>query len=441
MNQLSLRGRLVVTTARAALVTVAILVVGLQLLQSHLTRTESLHVLRDRADAAAATVRDRRGKVTLLDSHDRSLDQNAWIFDTRGRMIDGDTPSTVLDPVVTAMSTATHSRSRVVRGTFRLFARPVHRSGGERIATIVVGVDLTPYESAERRGLFLSLGLGLLAVAAAAAAAALAARDSLNHGRVLARRADDWREHNLNGRFDMGRPTDELTELGDTLDRMLDRIAQAIQAERRLTDEVAHELRTPLAVIRSETQLALLGADADPDADRHPERAESLRAILDATTRMERSIGTMLSVARSAHAGEHTCRAAEVLDEVRQHTRTRDGVTLTAEAADDVVIAAPAQVVVAALAPIADNAVRHAGSAVRVTARAEGRRVVVSVADNGPGVEDAQREAIFRPGYTSTEDGAGLGLALARRLTHSVGGEVRECGEGHGLFVVDLPAG
>ncbi|MGZ4495060.1 MAG: ATP-binding protein, partial [Nocardioides sp.] len=68
-------------------------------------------------------------------------------------------------------------------------------------------------------------------------------------------------------------------------------------------------------------------------------------------------------------------------------------------------------------------------------------RVHVLVADDGPGVPEHLRHAIFEPGRTTSPDGAGLGLPLARRLARAAGGDVR-LGEGPGaVFVVDLPAG
>jgi signal transduction histidine kinase len=430
-----LRGRLVVTTVLAALAAVSILVVGLQLLLERMTNADSLDVLHGRADAAAATVRGTPDHVKVLDSPSDSLDQNIWIFDMKGRMVDGNSPTEVLAPGVDALSTTADPDTRSVAERYRLLGEPVrtHR-GGPVVGVVVAGIDLKPYETSEQRGLWLSLVLGLLTVVAAGAAAWAAARFSMRQVQQMAHRADDWREHDLTGRFDLGRPRDELTELGDTLDRMLDRIAQAIQGERRLTDEVAHELRNPLAVIRSEAQFALLDDDAPASS------AESLRAIVDATDRMDRSITTMLSVARSAHSHEDRCRATDVLQELCAHLTPRDGVSLVTVPPDGgLTIAAPAQVVVATLAPITENALRHATSLVRLSAHEEDRRVLVSVYDDGAGVPASEREAIFVPGNTSTGGGAGLGLALARRLAHSMGAEINERGDGHGLFVVDLP--
>jgi hypothetical protein len=166
----------------------------------------------------------------------------------------------------------------------------------------------------------------------------------------MARRADEWREHDLSGRFELGAPRDELTELAHTLDRMLDRIAQAILSERRLTDEVAHELRTPLTVIRSEAQLALLEPGPDDVT------AASLEAIIAATDRMSSSIETMLSVARSAHAVEAACSTRDVLAEMRAHATVRDDVEVSAdEGEEDLLLAAPLRVVAAAVVPVLDT--------------------------------------------------------------------------------------
>ena len=431
---LSLRGRLVATTVVAALAAVTVLVVGLQVLLAHQTTRDSLTALRGRADAAASTVRFRGDRTVVLEATSDSLDQDLWVYDPHGERIDGTTPPRSLRTTVARLSRAWVEDSVDVDSLYRVLARPVTRPAAGRGAVVVAALDLDPYEDAERRELYLSLALGLVAVVTAGAGAWTASGVALHRVRRMARRADDWREHDLTGRFDLGTPRDELTELGDTLDRMLDRIAQALLTERRLTDEVAHELRTPLAVIRSEAQLAGLQAPHDPTT------AESLAAILAATERMAASIDTMLAVARDRHRDDAACRLGEVLDELRGHRTDRSGLVVEVEDSGlaTTVLGAPLRVVHAAVVPLLDNAVRHAGSAVRVWASTQGRRVLLHVEDDGPGVPPADRDAIFEPGR-STGAGAGLGLALARRLAHSVGGEVEARDDGHGHFVLSLP--
>lgn len=433
MRRLTLRGRLVAATTVSALVAVAILMVGAQALLTRVTNAESLAALSDRADAAATTVRGTPGHVQVLEMPSDSLDQNIWVYDVTGHRVDGAAPSPRLARAVTTMSRSGRQQSRVVAGSYRLLARPVRVADrGPVVAVVVAGVDLRPYLSSERRGLWLSLVLGALIVIAAGVASWVAATYSLRRVHLMAQRADEWREHDLTGRFALGPPRDELTELAQTLDRMLDRITQVILAERRLTDEVAHELRNPLAAIRSEAQLALLQPDLSPEAK------ESLTAVVEGTDRMNRSISTILEAARAAQVVDQTCAVADVFRELGRLSAT-DGVRIDVAPVEDLLVAAPKAVVTAALTPIVDNALRHARSVVTLKAGAFPPRVLLFVEDDGAGVSEDEVELIFSPGHTSSGGGAGLGLPLARRLAHSLGGTVRAVPQGHGCFVVDLP--
>ena len=435
MRRLTLRARLVATTTVASLVTVVLLVLGVQGLLAHLSESESLGVLQDRAAAAATTIRGTRRHVQVLEVPSNGLDQNLWIYDLDGERVDGTAPSPLLETAVTDVSHTTHQQTRVVAGRYRLLGVPARVSGdGPVVARVVAAVDLRPYEASERHGLWLSLLLGALVVLAATMSSWVAASYSLRHVRRMAQRADDWREHDLTQRFAMGPPRDELAELAQTLDRMLDRIAEALLAERRLTDEVAHELRTPLTVIRSEAQLALL------EQDLPAELRDSLVAISEATDRMNHSISTVLAVARAAYDESHGCTISEVMEEIGRRKGARDDVSVTVRPCDDAVaVAAPLPVVVATMAPIMDNALRHARTAVTVQARPQPPRVLMVIDDDGPGVSEMETELVFAPGHTSNEDGAGLGLALARRQAHSFGGTVSAEALHHGRFVVGLP--
>jgi signal transduction histidine kinase len=416
-----LRSRLVLVTMTTALSVVAISF-GVQLLLSRSTRSDSVDLLRARTDAVAATVRLVDGRPMVLETPADSLDQNVWVFDAAGRTIDGTVPAG-LQHDIDQLKRLRTERTLVVVGETRLLARPI-ASSGQNVAVVVAALDLTPYERSERRGLWLTIGFGALIVLAAGVAAWAAARHALRQVHRMASRADEWQEHDLQGRFDLGPPVDELTELGGTLDRMLDRIASALLAERRLTDEVAHELRTPLAVIRSEAQLAVM---ADPAA-----KDDSLQAIVAATVRMETAIRTMLQVARSSPDGEARCDAGTVLATVLGSTAGQAHASVRVDdPRQPLGIAAPQAVVCAALSPLVDNAVRHAPGQVRLSARRDGRRVVLIVEDDGPGVAPEAVEEIFR--------GKGLGLALARRLAGSIGGRVTAVATGHGRFELDLP--
>ena len=418
-------------------VLVSILVLAVQLFLAHAATSDAIHLLRARADAAASTVRVENGHTSAFEGPSDTLDQNVWIFDEHHRQVDGALPPNPLRAQVLAM-TSLHQESWIIVDGVRLYSTPVFdRAAGTQVATVVVGLDLSPYESSERHGLILSIALGALIVLAAGGAAWASVGASLRQVHRMVERADDWREHDLTQRFGLGEPVDELTELGQTLDRMLDRITIALQTERRLTDEVAHELRTPLTVIRTEAQLALHHDSATKDKD------DALQAISASTERMEQAIRTMLLVARASHREESTtCLIADVMDAIRRQTPVTAGVSLDARPpADTLRVAAPLDVVVAALSPLLDNALRHARNAVRLFSTTQDNRVLINVHDDGHGVEEAHREAIFQPGKSTRAGGAGLGLSLSRRLAHSMGGEVYVSGEGEGLFVLSLPLG
>jgi two-component system OmpR family sensor kinase len=430
MRPRSLRARLVLATALVSLATMTLLVVGLQIMLGRSTTNDSIVLLRARVDAAASTVRIENGKPKVLETTADSLDQNVWVFDANGTLIDGVESANIEGNSVAGLRSVRSETTVVVKDRHRVLARPVV-IGGHTVAVVVASLDLSPYEHAERRALVFSVVLGVLSVIAASGAASAATEFSLGKVRQMARTADDWREHDLQRRFAPSGPADELTELGATLDRMLDRIEQTIRAERRLTDEVAHELRTPLTSIRSEAELALMYPE--PNAA----RSEALHNIVASADRMAASITTMLDVARAGAGNVDRCTASDVLQAAGRHAPARSGVELTTTASD-LTIAAPETVVLAALAPLVDNAVRHARSAVRLSARREGGRVVFQIDDDGSGV-DGHPDVIFEAGWT-TEGGAGLGLALARRLAHAMGGEVRVETPGHGRFLMELPA-
>ncbi len=434
LSRLSLTNRMVLGTTAATAAAVVVLVLGLQVFLSNATDTETGRVLRSRADAAAATVRVVHGQVKVLDPPTNSLDRDIWVYDTRGVLLDGPSVAGTLARTVRELG---RTQPKAFRSTqdFRFHTRPVKHSGIQ-VATVVAAVDLRPYESTERRALLLAIALGLAAVAAAGAASGVATHVALGRVRQMARRADDWREHDLSGRFARGDPHDEITELAATLDRMLDRIAEALGSERRLTDELAHELRTPLTVIRSEAQLALMRPEASEGPD-----AEAWQAVVDATHRMDGSITTLLDAARSRHDPDTQADLRDVVVEAARRSPTLEGVRTLAVADRHLVAAAPPLAVLAALAPLVENAVRHADSTVTLRIRPDGADVVVEVDDDGPGVTEEQAREIFAPGHTTSANGAGLGLALARRLAVSLGGDVTVLPGPRGVFRLVLPRG
>ena len=425
----SIRARVVLATALISLATTAGFVVAMQVLLARSATSDSLALLQTRVDAAGATIEVVDGSPTVREGIGDSLDQNIWVFDLQGRLVDGPRSSDRVAAAVAEMGSAQVEQDRRVGDRHRFYARPIVKEG-KPVAVAVAGLDLSPYEHAEARALWYSLALGLLGVIAASLAASAATRYALGKVRVMARTADDWREHNLHRRFELSGPNDELSELGATLDRMLERIEHTILAERRLTDELAHELRTPLSVVRSESELGLLSEHTSTSG-------EAFRNILASVDAMKRSITALLDVARAVEVGRDVCAVQSLFDVAGSNAPARDGVALDVESSS-LSVGAPLHVAAAALAPLVDNAVRHANANVILRASSTGSRVLVKVEDDGTGITASNALRAFEPGWSSA-GGAGLGLPLAQRLARSVGGDITAHSTGYGLFILALP--
>jgi len=416
----SLRARMAVTALLVSTVTASLLVIGVQVLLAASNDATAHSRLTSRAQAAAATVVRTPHGVRVLEQRSPVLDQNVWVFDQSGALVEGTLSQPALARTVRGLATSPEQR-QVTLGDTSFYVLPVAR-GGTHVATVVAAEALEPYEGAERHSLWLSILLGLTTVVVATVAAWVAATRSLRQVRAMADLADDWRENDTGARFDPGPGGDEIAHLGRTLDLMLDRIVEALSAERRLTDEIAHELRTPLAVVLAEADLARRTAN--------PAQAEGLDAIHAAATRMRDSVDTMLTVARAHTRGAERATVGELM-------ATLD---LPPTTYDDVVLSAPASPLAAAVRPLLDNAERHGAEPIRVEVSREGRTVVISVLDDGPGVAAEDLESVFQPGHTTRADGSGLGLALARRMARTAGGDLLARPGPGGRFEVRVPA-
>ena len=232
--------------------------------------------------------------------------------------------------------------------------------------------------------------------------------------RDMAERAEDWSAQNLACRFDLGLPVNELSQLGQTLDHLLDRVAHAIRAEQRFSAELAHEIRTPLAAIRGSAELALLRKPADP------ELCTDLAEIADGTRRLAEVVTALLELAQNpGEALQATASPDAVIAQVSGLVPAQIELELTGSAAP---VAGPVALVTRALAPLVENAGQHAQMRVTIDLRARDL-IEVAVSDDGPGVPPGLRESIFEPG-ASTQGSSGLGLGIARRVARSMGGDV-----------------
>ncbi|MDX6252043.1 MAG: hypothetical protein QOF10_5403 [Kribbellaceae bacterium] len=416
MGLTGLRARIVSLAVLTATLVVAVLVVLSHVLLTRATEADTRTLARTRAEAVAATVQTDNGTVKLVEGTGDAFDAVAWVF-ADGRLIDGVRHSTVAE-VVDQLGTAGQDEFRTT-SRYLLYAVPLPVQGHR--VTIVVTVDLAPYEHSEQRSMMMSLVLGALAIVLAGFVAYLGVSRALRVVHLMSALADEWGDHDPGRRFGLGPARDELGELAKTFDRLLDRVSDTIADERRLTDEIAHELRTPMSVLRGEAQLAeLSGTQVDP------------QLVLAETDRLSTAVSTILDAARSRMRGEASCRLAAVLRQVSE------GREVQIDTPPDIEVAVPADVVAAVLAPLLDNATRHARTTVSVQAEEAGDSVLVHVLDDGPGFPPDDLERVFAPGHSGT-DGHGLGLAVVLRIATATGLGVRAVADGSGHVEVRFP--
>ncbi len=242
----------------------------------------------------------------------------------------------------------------------------------------------------------------------------------------------------------------ELRSLAGALNDLLASVRHHVGAQQRFIADAAHQLRTPLAGLKSQTRLALEAAGDDTQRAR-------LDMVHQSATRSAHLVAQLLTLARAEPGAAATLERARFdlhrfVQEVAAHLvprALRAGVDLGVEvpADSELPVHANAALLREALTNLVDNAIRYAGRGAEVTlhVRQEGADAVIVVDDNGPGIAAADRERVFERFVRATEggDGCGLGLAIVREIIERHHGTVT-LGEAepHGLRVtIRLPRG
>ena len=264
---------------------------------------------------------------------------------------------------------------------------------------------------------------------AVAFAAWLLAGVILSPVRRMAREASSISLAQTGQRLAEPRGRDELAELGTTLNEMLTRIEGAVAHERSFIDNAAHELRTPLAVLRGELELASLEA-----GDEVAVRA-SLASALEEADRLTRLTTDLLTLARS-DAGELdpqlvVCDLETAVREIADHLPTRAGIGLEVEGGSTVAFVEPAWLI-QILSNLVTNANRYAASRVQISLRNDDGRAVMVVADDGPGFPvgllphafDRFTQGSEARSHAGLDAGFGLGLAITASLMGAQGGSI-----------------
>ncbi len=256
---------------------------------------------------------------------------------------------------------------------------------------------------------------------------------------------------NLSERVPLTRRNDEFDGLATNLNAMLDRIEQLLQGLKEVTDNVAHDLKTPLTRLRNQAESALRDGASDET------RRQALETTIAESDRLIRTFNALLMIAR-AEAGAPSGTLTDVdvsavvadVAELYSPVAEDENIVIETSIEEAVHLRANRELIGQAMVNLLENAVKYArpegegqGRIAVGLHRADGR-VLIEVADNGPGIAEADRKRVLerfvRLEKSRSEPGSGLGLSLVDAVTRLHGGTFRIEDNAPGVrAVIDLP--
>ncbi len=385
------------------------------------------------------------------------LDKFIQIVDLDGRIVArGATLGTARLPTPPGLLTRLRAGEAVFETRYDFGEEPIRvvslpvPAGAPRYA-VQVAMSLDDAYAVLRAARWLFLGLSLTILAGVGLTGALLARRALRPIDRIVTTARRLGEASLAERLPHPGTRDEIGRLVATLNDMLARIEQGVEAQRRFTADASHELRSPLSRLRAELEVTL----------RRPrdrtEYEEALRSGLEEVERLSRLTDELLVLAR-LDAGEgrepvaHPVALTPILDEALRRLAPeagRRGVAVALEPGPPLAVRVAASALGPVITNLLENAVKFSppGSRVRVGVAASGDEAVLSVSDTGPGIAAEELPRLFErfhrghAGRVTETPGVGLGLAICRALVERHGGRiaVESPPDGGATFRVHLP--
>jgi signal transduction histidine kinase len=254
----------------------------------------------------------------------------------------------------------------------------------------------------------------------------------------------------LSGRLPVSGSGDELDRLAQNLNAMLVRIGELMQGMKEVSDNVAHDLRTPLTRLRNSAEAALRGEGRQADY------RQALERVIEESDGLIATFNALLMIARAeAGSGADAFRPVDVgalladVQEMYEPVAEDAGVALTADVPPDLKVEGSRELLSQAVANLIDNALkygrpREGAPAIHIMAERSGERVLLHVTDNGAGIapEHCARavERFARLDESRSQPGSGLGLSLVAAVAHLHRGQFRLETSDPGLrAVIDLP--
>ncbi len=309
----------------------------------------------------------------------------------------------------------------------RALAKVIVLPGGERL---LVGRDLSDADAFRARMTRSLSYAAVLTLALGVAGGVFMTRNMLRRVETVNRTSERIMRGDLSQRVPLNGSGDEFDQLSANLNTMLDRIEHLMQAMRQVTDNIAHDLRTPLARLRARLEVTLL------------ERADLTRygeALRDTITEADELLGTfnaLLSIAeaesgsrREALMEVDLAEIARSVAELYEPVADEKGLPLETAIGGPLLVRGDRHLLSQAIANLLDNALKYTPTGkVSLTARPSETTARIEIADNGPGVPADRRTTVFdrfvRLEGSRSTPGNGLGLSLVRAVAQLHGGEV-----------------
>jgi two-component system sensor histidine kinase TctE len=349
------------------------------------------------------------------------------VYDAQGRTITGygdlPTPQVLISGSAPLLFDADYSGERV---RFVVVARPVSSAAGQAEVRVQVGQTRRARDALARTVVINALAaiavLSLLSLALVGLGVHRALRPLRRIESDLSRREpSDLKPLTV-------APPREMAHMVGALNRFMQRLASSNETLRAFMAEAAHQMRTPLAALRAQAQLAI-------DEDDPRELRRSLEAIERNASHMSRLLNQLLSDASAIHRSQvqrfETVDLAELVHQALYEAVPRSSDAPRVQLAIDpqpARVRGDALLLREALKNLIDNACKYGGGApLQLALSSDERECVLTVADHGPGIAPADAERVFERfvrGEHVPSGGAGLGLAIVKRIVESHGGRI-----------------
>lgn len=426
---MSVRARLTITVAlvTAVLVAAGTVIFAIQLRSRLSAQTDDS--LRARADVLTALLRREPNPELPSTTDNDDARHLSQILTPDGSVVASDGPPTPLTPP-DVLERATRSPvffdvSLAPHGDREMRALAAPTSGGSDAAPIVVVAEASkPVHDLLIDLLLAALAAAVIAIGVASAGAWIVAGAALSPVERLRRQAAQLSATDTNSRLDQPSTGDELTQLTATLNDLLDRLHTALRRERQLVADTAHELRTPLAALNAELELA-------DRPERHPdELRHAITAARHDATHLSRLAENLLFLTRADEGAKPLHLAHQPIAETIERALTRHRRTaaarnldLTLTAHGDTLAPHDPDRLEQVIDNLVTNTLEHATGATRLDLTVDGTppdHITITATDNGSGFPPAFLPYAFqrfrRGDQARTGPNTGLGLAIAHTI-------------------------